>query len=84
MNKSYTFVTGVLISMFFPMEAFAYLDPGTGSLLLQGVIAGAAAIGIAIKLYWNRILRFLGIRKHTPSKIDADGLEKTPANGEEK
>lgn len=43
--------------------AHAYLDPGTGSALLQGVLAALAAIAIIAKLYWHRLLRFLGIRK---------------------
>lgn len=44
-------------------SAHAYLDPGSGSAILQGVIGALAAIGITLKLYWHRILRFLGIRK---------------------
>lgn len=34
--------------------AFAYLDPGTGSILLQSALAGiAVAIGV-VRLYWHR------------------------------
>lgn len=44
-------------------SAHAYLDPGSGSAILQGIIGALAAIGITLKLYWHRILRFLGIRK---------------------
>jgi hypothetical protein len=55
-----TFTFGVLLSN----PAYAYLDPGTGSALLQGVLGATAAIGIAVKLYWYRILRFLGLRKN--------------------
>jgi len=47
----------------FVKPAFAYLDPGTGSAILQGVIAAIAAVGIAGKLYWHRILRLLGLKK---------------------
>jgi hypothetical protein len=36
----------------------AYLDAGTGSLLLAAIAGGAAGIGVLVKLYWNR---FLGI-----------------------
>lgn len=46
-----------------PLDAMAYLDPGTGSALLQGILGGLAAIGVVLKLYWHRILRMLGIRK---------------------
>lgn len=39
----------------FPSEAFAYLDPGTGSLVVQSVIAALAAVGYGLRLYWGRI-----------------------------
>ena len=42
---------------------FAYLDPGTGSMLVQLLVGGAAAVGVGLKLYWHRILRLLRIRK---------------------
>jgi hypothetical protein len=45
---------------------FAYLDPGTGSMLVQLLVGGVAAAGVALKLYWHRILRLLRIRKPEP------------------
>jgi uncharacterized membrane protein SpoIIM required for sporulation len=58
-------------------DAYAYLDPGTGSLLLQGLLAAIAAAAAAAGLYWNRILLFFGIRKRNDhieeaKKIDED------------
>ena len=40
-----------------------YIDPGTGSVVLQAVIAAVVGVGVAIKLFWHRILKVLGIRK---------------------
>ena len=37
---------------------FAYLDPGTGSYLLQVALAGLLAASYAIKVFWGRIVRF--------------------------
>jgi hypothetical protein len=48
--------------------AFAYLDPGTGSMLLQVILGGIAALGVAGKLFWHRIRAALGFRK----KADAE------------
>ncbi len=45
----------ILLGTMFPAEAFAYLDPGTGSLLIQGVIATLAAVAYGLRLYWSRI-----------------------------
>jgi hypothetical protein len=36
--------------------AHAYVDPGTGSYVIQLLIAGLAGIAFAIKIYWGRIM----------------------------
>ena len=33
----------------------AYIDPGTGSLILQILLAGIAGLGVLLKLFWARI-----------------------------
>ena len=35
--------------------AQAYLDPGSGSMLLQILLGGFAAVGVIGKLYWHRV-----------------------------
>lgn len=37
----------------------AYIDPGSGSLLLQALVGGAAAAGVVARLYWKRFVTFL-------------------------
>jgi hypothetical protein len=55
----------------------AYLDPGTGSMLVQLLVGGVAAVGVAAKLYWRRLLTVLRIRKDEPelrpAEPDSDG-----------
>ncbi len=42
----------------FPFGAFLlYLDPGSGSFLLQLLIAGLAGLGVAIGAQWSKIKR---------------------------
>ena len=45
----------VLAVLLMPTPALAYLDPGTGSFLIQGVIAVVVGAGFAIKMFWHRI-----------------------------
>lgn len=45
------------------MDLLAYLDPGSGSMILQILAGGVAAVAVTVKLYWNRLLRFLRIKK---------------------
>jgi hypothetical protein len=44
----------------------AYLDPGSGSMILQILAGGLAAVAVTAKLYWRRLMRFLRIRKDDP------------------
>jgi hypothetical protein len=45
----------------------AYLDAGSGSMILQLLLGGVAAIGVALKMYWNRFLKLLRIKKDDPA-----------------
>jgi hypothetical protein len=53
---------------------FAYLDPGSGSMMLQVIAGGLAALAVTAKIYWRRLLVFLRIRKPdeetTPAQTD--------------
>lgn len=61
-------------------QAHAYLDPGTGSMILQGVIAAVAVVGLTLKTYWYKIRGFFG--KDAPtSLLDA---EDEAANNEDR
>jgi hypothetical protein len=52
-------VTFFLLMLF--TDAYAYLDPGTGSMLLQVILGGVAAVGVAIKLYWHKLRAAFGM-----------------------
>ena len=41
----------------------AYLDPGSGSMLVQIVAGGVAAVAVAGKFYWRRLLRALHLKR---------------------
>jgi len=41
---------GVFIS-----DAYAYLDPGSGSIIAQAIIAALVGVGITVKLYWVKL-----------------------------
>ena len=45
------------------IHILAYLDPGSGSMLVQLLVGGVAAAAVALKLYWYRLLRLLHLRK---------------------
>lgn len=43
--------------------AHAYLDPGTGSIILQSVIGGAVVAGSFVSIYWSKLKAFLSRKK---------------------
>ena len=45
------------------MNLLSYLDPGSGSMILQMIAGGTAAVAVTAKLYWRRVLKLLRIRK---------------------
>ena len=41
-------------------DAYAYLDPGTGSVIIQVLVGTLVGVGIALKIYWQKLkMKFL-------------------------
>ncbi len=57
MMKSYVpgILSGVVLWSLLEAPVYAYLDPGSGSMLLQLLLGGVAAVGVVAKLYWHRV-----------------------------
>ncbi len=48
----------------FSAAAHAYLDPGTGSILVQSLLAGIAGAVAVLSVYWQRVKAFfVNLRK---------------------
>jgi hypothetical protein len=56
----------------------AYLDPGSGSMMLQVLAGGIAAAAVTLKVYWNRVLTFLRIRKPQEEQQQAQPESSSP------
>ena len=63
--------------LFVQKEASAYLDPSSGSILIQIILGGIAGIFVLLKIYWRRIRRFLGLYK---PEAAADAAEQDAQN----
>ena len=60
----------------------AYMDPGTGSMLLQLILGGVAGLFVIIRLFWHRILDLLGIHKEAPPSEPDSEVEDQLTNQE--
>ena len=45
-----------------------YLDPGSGSILIQGLIAAALGAAILIRTQWSRIKKWFGVKPSKPGE----------------
>lgn len=59
--------------MFFnPVHVLAaphlYLDPGSGSFLIQLLLAAGLGLGVAVKMYWSKIKSIFKGKKVEPTE----------------
>ena len=52
----------LIVALFFSPDAHAYLDPGSGSYMLQILLGAFVAGFFAIKQYWHRLKYFFKAR----------------------
>ena len=65
----------VLVLLIYSPLTYAYLDPGSASLFIQGLIA-AIASGLTIaSLYWTKIKSFFLRKKNADKDSDKDHKE---------
>ena len=60
-----------LVLLTSPFAPPAYLDPGSGSFLIQMLIAAALGIAVAVRASWGRIMKLFGKGK-TDNQADDD------------
>jgi hypothetical protein len=53
----------------------SYLDPGSGSFLIQMLIAALLGIGVAVRASWSKIKGWFGVKP----KADDDDDDDNPA-----
>jgi hypothetical protein len=58
--------------------AQAYLDPGTGSMLVSAVIGVVAAVGLALKMFWYRLVGWARGKRRGPGVGTAGGPPAAP------
>jgi len=68
---------GNLLHLFVSMPLLrpqAYLDPGSGSFLIQLLIGGLVAVGFGVRMFWGKI-KALFTRKNTVVDLPSDAPE---------
>ena len=65
-------VVVVLMTVMPNAYAHAYLDPGSGSLIIQLLIAGLLGLAVSVKVFWGSILTLLRIKQPSVDDDDSD------------
>ena len=72
-NKFILFL--IIIFLMLPSKAFAYLDPGTGSIIIQAILGFIAAAVSWITIYWAKFKILLNkIFGKKKNNLDKDKL----------
>ena len=80
MHKYLLVLFVILLGITLPLlEAHAYLDPATGSLLFQSLVAVVAAAGAALSLFWGRLRGLFGKGRKAEAIEGREGDEREDA-----
>ena len=44
-----------LVLLGLPLDLKAYIDPGSGSMILQALVGGFLVVGAGLRFYWKKI-----------------------------
>lgn len=61
----------LVLSAVFAAPVFGYLDPGSGSAILQVIVAAFAGLAVAIKMNWHRLVNLFRKNKKPINKPDS-------------
>jgi hypothetical protein len=56
--------------------SLAYLDPGTGSMIISAIVGIFATIALGVKTFWYKIVRIFNPSKKIPETKKTSGVKK--------
>lgn len=57
------------------LRPLMYLDPGSGSFIIQMLLAGFLGLAVAVKIYWKKIVAFFKKNKSGKVQDELDALD---------
>jgi len=62
----------LILLAFFTYDAYGYVDPGTGSYLIQIILAGIVGASLGIRVFWSKIKSFFAGSKNAAAQDNSD------------
>lgn len=76
-KKLIIFINSLIFYFLSSNYTFAYLDPGSGSIILQAILAALATAGATITFYWRKIkIYFKNIFSKKKNEENKDSIDK--------
>lgn len=57
------------------LKPLMYLDPGSGSFIIQMLLAGLVGIAVAVRIYWKKIVKFFQKNKGGGVQEELDEMD---------
>ncbi|WP_036859303.1 hypothetical protein [Porticoccus hydrocarbonoclasticus] len=70
----------MILILTFSSNTFAYIDPGTGSLILQGLLAAVATATTVFGIYYGKIKQFFSRKRPEEGPMDSDETPHSQGN----
>ncbi|GAH84215.1 unnamed protein product [marine sediment metagenome] len=67
-----TVILAALFVLVLTRQAYGYIDPGTGSFILQVLLASLLGTAVAVKMFWRQIVGYFGKLFSRRRKDDPD------------
>lgn len=55
------------ILFFFPIPAFSYIDPASGSAIMSIIIGATVLVGVFLKTFWYKLKSLIGLKTGNPT-----------------
>lgn len=73
MSSSFRIAAGlVILALVEPQAAQAYIDPGSGSIVFQMIIAAIVGGVFTLKLFWKKLKRLLAGGEAENARLESD------------
>jgi O-antigen/teichoic acid export membrane protein len=72
-----SFFLSLIILIIFPTDAHAYLDPATGAMIIQALIAAFVGITFFLKKNWQKLKQYFNKNKSETIETNTESIKST-------
>jgi len=62
--------------IYFAQPIYGYLDPGSGSVVVQLILGGVAGVAVILKLYWRKLVALFTSKEGDDQELKSKELQR--------